>query len=194
MTQAPTLLFVCHANVCRSPMAERLARHMLASPAGLASTTLVGPRVASAGTHARLGDPMYVGAELLLRERGVDAAGFASRPVTIELVRHAELILTATREQRAICAALAPAAVSRIFTLRQFGRLAAEAERTQAPGRSRLIDLIELVRMVRGRTQPVPAADDDLDDPVNGTEADLRACADRIERALAPVARFIAAT
>ena len=51
-----SLLVVCQANVCRSPMAERLARHVLAErldPARAGFTVL------SAGTHARTGSPMH---------------------------------------------------------------------------------------------------------------------------------------
>jgi len=109
-----TVLFVCHANICRSPMAERLARHAGADIVAL-----------SAGTHALDGAPMHPGAAAILREWGVDAAGFASRALTADLVAGADLILTATRQQRAISVTLCPSALRRAFTIRQFGRLSA---------------------------------------------------------------------
>src|SRR5438067_728269 len=48
------LLYVCHANECRSPMAERLTQRMFADRFGAAASEL---QVISAGTHARPGRP-----------------------------------------------------------------------------------------------------------------------------------------
>src|SRR5690606_31677156 len=97
------------------PMAERLARVLGAGRV----------QVASAGTHARPGLAMHALAESTLRELGADPTGFASRPVDPAMVAEADLVLTADRRQRSICADLVPAAVRRTFTIRQFGRLAA---------------------------------------------------------------------
>ncbi len=72
------LLFVCHANECRSPMAERLARRMFADRFGAAAAEL---HVISAGTHARPGRPMRPEAANVLTYFGADSAGFASRPL-----------------------------------------------------------------------------------------------------------------
>jgi protein-tyrosine phosphatase len=177
------ILFVCHANICRSPMAERLA-------AGL-----VGGRVpvGSAGTHAVLGEAMHPGAAQALREAGADPVGHASRPLTAELLAAATLVLTATRAQRAACAITLPAALGRMFTLRQFGRLSHAVDATAVAAAStvdgwsgRLEALRAEAARVRGGVQPVPADEDDLADPVNGTLDDVRACLATIRTALAP--------
>jgi protein-tyrosine phosphatase len=179
------VLFVCHANICRSPMAQRLT-------ALAAGDRLI---TASAGTHAFAGDPMHPGAAAALREVGADPAGHASRPLTGAMVGSASLVLTATREQRAAAATLAPAALARIFTLRQFGRLAAAVDpaRVQHPSTDGSTDvstvdklerLLAEVALVRGSVQPVPPAQDDLADPVQGTADDLRACVRTIQTAL----------
>src|SRR5689334_5434197 len=103
------MLFVCRANLCRSAMAERLAR------AG-------GLDAASAGTHAVPDLDMPPAAKAVLLELGADPDGFASRRVDAALLAGADLVLTATRAERAHCVTLAPAAAARTFTLRQFGR------------------------------------------------------------------------
>ena len=78
------ILFVCHANLCRSPMAESLTRSALADRLGAAAARV---DVASAGTHAEPGMSMHPYAEHVLRERGApDPGRFRSRRVTAELV------------------------------------------------------------------------------------------------------------
>jgi protein-tyrosine phosphatase len=197
-----TVLFVCHANICRSPMAERLTRHALADagPDGASEHRIT---VASAGTHARGGEAMHPGAAATLRELGVDAEGFASRALTADLVAGAQLVLTATREQRAACVTLCPTALRRIFTIRQFGRLAEAAAACSRPVAGRGISepdpnglnrLLEAMARVRGELQPVEPEEDDLADPVNGTADDMRACARTIARSLRPALALIAGT
>jgi protein-tyrosine phosphatase len=175
------LLFVCHANICRSAMAERLARQELAGQ-------VRGPiAVGSAGTHAKVGEAMHPGAARVLRDLGVDASDFASRPVSADLIGRASLVLTATREQRAFCVRLAPAALRRTFTIRQLGRLAtALRESGDQEG-----ELLDGITRIRGGLQPVPSEEDDLADPVNGTRAEMRACARQIQLSLRPALSFI---
>jgi protein-tyrosine phosphatase len=178
------LLFVCHANVCRSPMAERLTRLAAEKRPALRAAGL---RVASAGTHARAGSPMHPPAAAVLGRLGADGSAFRSRILTAALVSQATVALTATRDQRAAIAALVPSAVRRVFTLRQFARLASTLEAgclAGIPAVSRLSALVDEVPRARGRTQPVAAADDDLADPVNGTLGDVWSCAREIQRSL----------
>ncbi len=181
------LLFVCRANLCRSPMAERLAGAALRG-AGLAGAV----RVGSAGTHAVAGAPMHPAAAYALREAGADERGFTSRPVDARLLAGAGLILTAERAQRAECVRLDPAVLGRTFTLRQFGRLAAAADRLPAgPPQRRLAALLADVGRLRGRLEP---GEDDLADPAAGTLAALRACRADISAALRPVLALLTAS
>lgn len=190
------LLFVCHANICRSPMAERLARLALSGAAANPLTTI------SAGTHARPGDEMHPGTAAVLEELGADAAGFASRPVTADLVTSAALVLTATREQRAYCVRLAPVALRRTFTIRQFGRLTGALSagsglsEQDRPGRDAdertVAALLRRLPTARGGLQPVEPDEDDLADPVNGSPEDIRACAHQIQLSLRPALALIA--
>jgi protein-tyrosine phosphatase len=184
-----TVLFVCHANICRSPMAERLARLALSGATGLAA--------ASAGTHARPGEQMHPWAAQVLNELGADDLAFASRPLDAELLGQAALVLAATREQRAICVRLAPSAIGRTFTIGQFCRLAAAVDPAGITGNdagARLPSVLTGVIRARATHQPLVPADDDLADPIGGTETDMRACAARLQRWLRPALQLIAGT
>ena len=67
------ILFVCHGNICRSPMAEFVFRDM-AAKAG------VEVEVASAATSAEeIGNPVYPPVRRLLLEHGLDPSGKTAR-------------------------------------------------------------------------------------------------------------------
>jgi protein-tyrosine phosphatase len=180
------ILFVCHANLCRSPLAERVTRHALGVQSGLRAAL----SVSSAGTHAEPGMAMHPAARAVLAEAGIDADGFASRPLSAQLLDRAGLVLAVTREQRAVCVTRAPAALRRTFTLRQFGLLARHVD----PGRlapvaprRRLPALIEEVCRIRDEVLPLPAGEEDLADPVGGTVNEMRTCVGLIHASLRPV-------
>ncbi|SBT42465.1 arsenate reductase/protein-tyrosine-phosphatase family protein [Micromonospora narathiwatensis] len=176
------MLFVCHANMCRSPMAEYIARRLLAD---------LPVSVASAGTDAVDGAAMHPYAIEVAAGTDADPAAFRTRRLRPEHLTGAALVLTATRRQRSVCTALAPAALHRTFTLRQFGRLAAAAELTGARSRSPLRTAVEAAARARGRLQPAAPDTDDLRDPIGGSPTDFRRCAEEIERSIRPVLALI---
>jgi sulfate adenylyltransferase len=112
-----SVLFICTANICRSPYMELRAGTLLLpdDPATL--------ELASAGTHGfrnRGVDQTMAG---VLTERGVGGeriAAFRSRPLTRELVEAADLVLTAESSHRAYVLEEAPNAFRKVFTLGQF--------------------------------------------------------------------------
>ncbi len=83
------VLFVCSANICRSPVAEVIF-NSLASDRGLPY------RAESAGTSARNGRPMAENAATALRELGFHADGHVSSPISEESLRSASLVLAMT--------------------------------------------------------------------------------------------------
>jgi protein-tyrosine-phosphatase len=82
------LLFVCTGNTCRSPLAEVIARRMIADRA------ITDLTVGSAGTSAWDDAPASDGALLVALEHGIDLGDHRSRPLAQELVSHAQVILT----------------------------------------------------------------------------------------------------
>lgn len=88
------ILFVCTANICRSPVAEYYLRR-LAERFGPASL-----EVASTGTHAVAGLPADEIAARLARERGCDLTPHRSKPMLAHDVSTADLIVVMERRHR----------------------------------------------------------------------------------------------
>lgn len=83
------VMFICLGNICRSPMAERVARK-LAEERGL------DVRLTSAGTSAEeAGAPIDRRAQRLLRERGYDVEDHVARRIDQQLVEDVDLFVVA---------------------------------------------------------------------------------------------------
>jgi protein-tyrosine phosphatase len=107
-----SVLIVCTANICRSPMAAALLRHRLAT-AGLAEQV----DVQSAGVWARYGDPASRHTLTVLAEQTVPMAEHESQPVTPQLLAQADLVLVMEEEHRRSLFHLAPRQLSKVFLL-----------------------------------------------------------------------------
>ena len=72
------ILFVCHGNICRSPMAEFMLRDMVQKAGRSAEFT-----IASAATSAEeLGNPVYPPARRELKAHGIDCTGKTARQLS----------------------------------------------------------------------------------------------------------------
>ena len=72
------ILFVCHGNNCRSPMAEFVMKELV-KKAGLASQF----QIESAATSRKeIGNPVYPPAQRKLAEHGISCDGHAARQLT----------------------------------------------------------------------------------------------------------------
>lgn len=72
------ILFVCHGNICRSPMAEFVLRDMV-KKAGRSAEF----EIASAATSAEeLGNPVYPPARRELKAHGIDCTGKTARQLS----------------------------------------------------------------------------------------------------------------
>ncbi len=113
------VLFVCTGNLCRSPMAEALARAKLAERVGCDPELLAaeGMEVSSAGTGAAGGQRASAHAMEAMAERGLDLRGHRSRPVTVDAVRAADYIYVLTRTHLAAIRRLAPEVADRVALL-----------------------------------------------------------------------------
>jgi protein-tyrosine phosphatase len=82
------VLFVCYANICRSPLAEGLFRHLTARR-GLAGSISID----SAGTHAREGSTPHPSSIDVGREQGFAVQGQARQLLRTDLARFDEIVL-----------------------------------------------------------------------------------------------------
>ena len=73
------ILFVCHGNICRSPMAEFVMKDIVRN-AGLEHEF----EIASAATsREEIGNPVYPPTKRILKEHGISCDGKTSRQITI---------------------------------------------------------------------------------------------------------------
>ena len=73
------ILFVCHGNICRSPMAEFILKDM-AQRAGVGQNFEV---ASAAVSREELGNPVYPPARRELAKHGISCAGKTARQVTL---------------------------------------------------------------------------------------------------------------
>lgn len=97
------ILFVCHGNICRSPMAEFVMKRMV-EQAGLSAEITV----ASAATTAEeLGNPVYPPARRKLAEHGISCDGKTARMMRWADYESCDLLIGMDRENlydmRRIC-------------------------------------------------------------------------------------------
>ena len=86
------ILFVCRANIARSPMAEALFNKMI-EEMGLSHQC----QARSAGTWGEDGLPAAVVGVQVMQARGMDISSHLSREVNTEIIDAANLILTMER-------------------------------------------------------------------------------------------------
>jgi protein-tyrosine-phosphatase len=107
------ILFVCTGNTCRSPMAAALGRHYAAQH-GLEWA------IDSAGLYALPGSPMTPDALDALIRRHVIAHKHESKPLTEEMVNHADFIFTMTASHKTDLLGQYPRAKGKTYTLGEY--------------------------------------------------------------------------
>lgn len=182
MSAAFSVLVVCRANQCRSPLVEHLLT-LAAAERGLDW------EVSSAGTQARPGAGIHPSAARILTARGIDTSSWRSRAITQDLVRRADLILTASARHQSVVN-LDPSALRRTYTLLQFAHLAAGVAPEATVETSGYGPwLVQQVRDRRANSQPLSPGARDLADPIGQPFSHFRRCATVIDRALEQIFR-----
>jgi protein-tyrosine phosphatase len=109
------VLFVCTGNICRSPSAEAVLRHMAVEQGALSDM-----EIDSAGTHGyHVGEPSDSRAIEHAARRGIDMAGILARKVERADFERFDLIVAMDRSHLDQLEALKPAntqAELRLFT------------------------------------------------------------------------------
>lgn len=99
------ILFICHGNICRSPMGEYVLKDMVAK-AGKSH----GFEIASAAvSREEIGEPVYPPARRELEKHGICCAGHAARQVTMEDYHHYDRIYYMDRSNARYLSRLLPA-------------------------------------------------------------------------------------
>lgn len=82
------ILFVCHGNICRSPMAEYVMKDLVAKAGRSAEFEIDSAAV----SREEIGNPVYPPARRELEKRGVRCGGHRARQITMEDYRHFDRI------------------------------------------------------------------------------------------------------
>ncbi|GAA6527070.1 low molecular weight phosphatase family protein [Intrasporangium sp. DVR] len=177
-TATLSVVFVCTANIARSPYAERRATQLLAG--------LPEPRrvvVSSAGMPGYPGRPMDDQMAAQLRMRGLDPDGHVSRSLSAELVEEADLMLTFDFAVRMRIFDAWPQHSAKVLGLHQFadavGRLPRDTPRR---------DLVALAH----RLSSPDSMTWDVSDPHRRGAKAARRCADEIDAALGRIVPALA--
>ncbi len=167
-----TIVVVCHANVCRSPLAGALLRARLSAigvDAPVSSAGLLGPGQRAA-TH---------GIEVM-HARGLDLTEHRSTQISPSIVADADIVLTMERAQLREVVLSSPPAFPRCYTLKEFVRraeLAGPRERDEP-----MDDWLARVHAGRQTSMLLGRdAQDDVDDPIGGSRADFERTALELE-------------
>jgi protein-tyrosine-phosphatase len=181
-----SVLFVCTGNICRSAMAERLARAVLDESLGGDAGVIT---VHSAGTQAVVGSAVHPDSALVLAGFGGDPAGFVARQLVDDMVIDADLTLTLTRTHRRAVLKAAPRALSRTFTLREAASLVdlvgADADLSAGTYADRCRVLVKA--MAAARSKRTSDAADDIADPIGHPVQVHQEVGEAIVQALLPV-------
>jgi protein-tyrosine phosphatase len=169
------ILVVCHANVCRSPMAAVMLSQRLSS-LGVDAT------VTSAGL-LHTGEPAAALGIEVMATRSLELADHRSTLLQRALVDNADLIVAMERAQLREAVLLSPAVWPRCFTLKELAR---RAELVGPRGENEpLRDWLARVHQGREKSMLLGRdAADDLADPYGGSRADFERTASELEALL----------
>ena len=173
MSEPLRVVFVCTANICRSPFLELTARALAGKDSGV--------EFSSAGTHGFDAQPMN--REMVATLEDVSADGFASRLLTSAILKEADLVLAATATHRSFILDEFPQHFRKVFTVGQFA--ATVENHPDLTGRA-------LVAAAAGR-RTAARPEHDIDDPYRRGEAAARTAADTMTRMLNVIVPRLAA-
>ncbi|MEA2080143.1 MAG: low molecular weight protein arginine phosphatase [Pseudomonadota bacterium] len=110
----PSILFVCSANQCRSPMA-----HVLFEAFFVGKGVREEWRVESAGIWAYEGSRATANAQKAMAERGLDLTQHLSQPADSVLLKQFDLTLVMEQRHKTVLQEQNPQLVDRIYLMRE---------------------------------------------------------------------------
>ena len=112
MPENNSVLLVCTANQCRSPMAEALLKSYLFKMDPDCNWV-----IESAGTWTEAGHPATPAGVSVMAEKGLNTAGHRSQPISQQLLERFELILTMEAGHKEAIQVEFPQISGRVFML-----------------------------------------------------------------------------
>ena len=107
------ILFVCHGNICRSPMGEYVLKDMV-KKAGVADRFEID---SAAVSREEIGNPVYPPARRELQKHGITCDGHVARQVTVQDYHHFDRIYYMDRSNARWLARMLPADPDKIRPL-----------------------------------------------------------------------------
>ncbi len=189
------LLYVCTGNICRSPFAEILTRHLLVGRLGGRAASAF--EVSSAGVQAVVGSGIHPCMREELAPWGLHRAAaerFIARQVRSAMIAEAHLVLGANPRHRSVVIDREPRALTTTFSLREFARLATEVDQSALPAEpvARAHELVEQVRRRRGVSPPSLPDVDHIPDPMGRPQQAHHEAAELILDAVSTIVDVIA--
>ena len=107
------ILFVCHGNICRSPMAEFVMKDLVAKAGRSEKFEIASVAV----SREEIGNPVYPPARREMAKHGVACDGHAARQVTVKDYHHFDRIYYMDRSNARWLARMLPADPDKIRPL-----------------------------------------------------------------------------
>jgi len=128
-SRGPAVLFVCTGNICRSPTAEAVLRHVAEDP-DVALTNLVSASAGTQGYH--VGEPADERAIATAAAHGIDMQHHRARQVTQSDFYQYDLIIALDRSHLQQLQRLAPSdASARLSLFMEFANTTATADNSE---------------------------------------------------------------
>ena len=108
----PSILIVCTANICRSPMAEAILKRLVAL-----RTDMDQWHIESAGTFADNGYYPAPLSQYVMQTMGMDISSHRSQPISMEFLMKFEVILSMEIWQKELLQGQYPEIADRVFMI-----------------------------------------------------------------------------
>lgn len=139
------VLFVCLGNICRSPMAEAVFRHLV-KERGMEEHFII-DSAGLGGWH--VGEPPHEGTRRKLQEHNIDASGLVARQIRREDLDHFDYIIVMDEENLRGVHHLARKVGNHRANIHKLMDFAPEAGKTEVPDpyyNGRFAEVFELVQ------------------------------------------------